>query len=139
MTTKTRVVRVPRLFLLALSLLLVLYTPLSMLSFRHLTHWRAKRSPVQLPTNVVNLHRISFIQNISNIHRLRRKHIIPDEASQSIDTLGRNWIETQDHTTLFCLNLHEIVQKLGKTKPPDNRMWKSNNCTSVLRIRYDSW
>ncbi len=131
---------VPRFFLLALSLLLLMHVTLSFLNFNILTQWRTK-ALVKTPARVFNHRKILNFQNRSIIERLRREQILSNEASQSkpIDVHGRNWIEAQDHNTLFCLNLHDLIQRFGTAKPSDNRLWKSNNCSGVLRMHYDSW
>ncbi len=117
--------------LLSLFLLLVL---MSMVKFGILTRSRAVKPTTKPLTILVQRRGFGNIQNLSN-----REQILSNEESQSIDARGRNWIEAQDHATLICINLHEIILTLGKTKPSDNRLWRANNCPVVLRARYDSW
>eukprot|EP00291_Cryptomonas_curvata_P015996 CAMPEP_0172153644 /NCGR_PEP_ID=MMETSP1050-20130122/1573_1 /TAXON_ID=233186 /ORGANISM="Cryptomonas curvata, Strain CCAP979/52" /LENGTH=138 /DNA_ID=CAMNT_0012822231 /DNA_START=186 /DNA_END=598 /DNA_ORIENTATION=- len=105
-----------------------------MVNFGILAQLRAIKSTKKPLTNLVNSRRVGNVQNISN-----REQILSNEASQSIDTRGRNWIEAQDQATLFCINLYDMILTLGKAKPADNRLWRANNCSVVLRARYDSW
>jgi hypothetical protein len=109
---------------------------LSMVNLGIFTQLRAIKITVKSLTNVVENRRLFSIQNVSNMHR---EQIPSNEASQAIDTRGRNWIEAQDHATLFCINLHESIAALGKAKPSDNRLWRANKCSGVLRKRYDAW